>query len=530
MAPNLSKHSCEKVSFVSKIRPLNSRIITYCIMKDIKPYHILLFLICVFAALGGIAFVFPESGFEIAGQKISFPTLASYFNTKKTEKTDISKILALADAEDQLTNAKPNKDTTLAVSKEDSTAKKEIQYLEVNDPSMKLITSLQYKDSLKTSLDNFFEALAGSQTDDKAIRILHYGDSQIEGDRITDYLRQKLQNNFSGRGPGMIAAMPVAQSVGIRQSWSDNWDRYTNFASTDKRVPHRNFGIAAGFCRFAGFQDTVNDKKAWLKIKTYKNAGTSVSTYTKIKMFYAAPRKKVAVEFYENGVLKKSDSLASKGNFNVMQFNLVEAPNSFELKFDGKDSPDIYGLSLENGGGGVMVDNFGLRGSSGTFFNQMNLGHLKLFYDYLNTKMIILQFGGNALPYIKSKKSCDDFGGYIRSQINSLKKLLPGISILVVGPSDMSIKQGENYVTYPLLEDLRNAIRDAAFQTNCAFFDMYDCMGGKNSMLSWVDQGIAATDYIHFSPAGARKIAVLLYSAIINDYNLFVQKKRKAKV
>ncbi len=497
-------------------------------MREIKPWHILLFLLSTFVALAGIAYVFPEEGIEVGGQKIVFPTLASYFNTKKPEKKDISKILALADAEDQLTEKQVGKDST-KIAKADSTAKKEIQYLEVNDPSIKLITSIQYKDSARTALDNFFEALAGTSNNDKSIRILHYGDSQIEGDRITDYLRQKLQNNFSGRGPGMIAAMPVAQSVAIRQSWSDNWERYTNFASVDKRVPHRNFGVAAGFCRFASFKDTVSDKKAWLKIKTYQSAGPSVSTYNKVKMFYGAPRKKVAVEFYENGILKKSDTLADKGNFNIMQFNLSQAPNNFEIKFDGKDSPDIYGLSLENGGG-VMVDNFGLRGSSGTFFNQMNLSHLKLFFDHLNTKMIILQFGGNALPYIKDKKMCDNFGTYLRSQINSIRKILPGVSILVVGPSDMSIKQGENYVTYPLLEDLRNAIRSAAFETNSAFFDMYDCMGGKNSMLSWVDQGIAATDYIHFSPAGARKIAVLLYSALINDYNLFTQKKRKEKV
>lgn len=494
----------------------------------IKPWHILLFLLCVLGALAGIAYVFPEEGLELAGQKISFPTLASYFDNKKPEKKDISRIIALADAEDQLTEKVPAKDSAGAKQNReaDSAAKKEIQYLEVNDPAIKLITSLQYKDSSRTALDNFFEALATVQTDGQGIRILHYGDSQIEGDRITDYLRQKLQNNFSGRGPGLIAAMPVAQSVGIRQSWSDNWDRYTNFAAIDKRVPHKNFGIAAGFCRYAAYNDTVTDKKAWLKIRTNRGAGASVSTYSHIKMFYAAPRRKVAVEFYENDVLKKTDTLAAKGNFNIMQFNLSQAPNNFEIKFQGKDSPDIYGLSLENGGG-VMIDNFGLRGSSGTFFNQMNLSHLKLFYDYLNTKLIVLQFGGNALPYIKDKKMCESFGTYLRSQINSIRKILPGVSILVVGPSDMSIKQGENYVTYPLLEDLRDAIRNAAFETNCAFFDMYDCMGGKNSMLSWVEQGIAATDYIHFSPAGARKIAVLLYSAIMNDYNLFIQRKRK---
>lgn len=491
-----------------------------------KPWHILLFLLCVLGALAGVAYVFPEGGLEIGGQKISFPTLASYFDNKKPEKKDISKIIALADAEDQLTEKVSAKDSTPQILKADSAAKKEIQYLEINDPAIKLITTLQYKDSLRTALDNFFEALAAVQTDDKGIRILHYGDSQIEGDRITDYLRQKLQNNFSGRGPGLIAAMPVAQSVGIRQSWSDNWDRYTNFAAVDKRVPHKNFGIAAGFCRFAPFNDTVTDKKAWLKIRTNQSAGASVSTYSHIKMFYAAPRRKVAVEFYENDVLKKTDTLATKGNFNIMQFNLSQAPNTFEIKFQGKDSPDIYGLSLENGGG-VMIDNFGLRGSSGTFFNQMNLSHLKLFYDYLNTKLIVLQFGGNALPYIKDKKMCESFGSYMRAQINSIRKILPGVSILVIGPSDMSIKQGEDYVTYPLLEDLRDAIRSAAFETNCAFFDMYDCMGGKNSMLSWVEQGIAATDYIHFSPAGARKIAVLLYSAIMNDYNLFIQRKKK---
>jgi lysophospholipase L1-like esterase len=494
-------------------------------MSDIKPWHILLFLLGLFAALAGIAYVFPEEGFEVAGQKIMFPSLASYFETRKAEKKDISKIIALADAQDKISETKLPQDTAGGKTVRDSSAKPVITYTEVNDPAIKLITSLQYKDSSRTALDNFFEALA-AVGGEGSIRILHYGDSQIEGDRITDYLRQKLQNNFGGRGPGFIAAVPVAQSVGIRQSWSDNWDRYTNFAATDKRVPHRNFGIAAGFCRYAPYPDTTSDKKAWLKIRTNNSAGASVSTYSKIKMFYAAPRKKVAVEFYENGVLKKADTLAGKGNFNVMQFNLSQAPNTFELKFDGRDSPDLYGLSLENGGG-VMVDNFGLRGSSGTFFNQMNLGHLKQFYDYLNTKMIILQFGGNALPYLKDQKMCENFGNYLRAQINSLRKILPGISILVIGPSDMSIKQGEQYVTYPLLEDLRNAIRLAAFQTNCAFFDMYDCMGGKNSMLSWVEQGIAATDYIHFSPAGARKIAVLLYSAIMNDYNLFIQRKKQ---
>ncbi len=484
-------------------------------VKTIKPFYILSFILLAMLALAVVSYIFPKEGIMVGSQKIIFPNLASYFSSEKTQKTDISKIVALADAEDNLS------DSTNV--KSDSILKKEIDYKEVNDPSIKLITSIQYKDSAKNSLDNFFEALAAVSSDNKSIRILHYGDSQIEGDRITDYLRQKLQTHFGGKGPGFIAAMPVAQSVGLKQNWSDTWDRYTIFTAKDKRVKHNNYGVAAGFCRYAGYNDTVGEKNAWLKIKTTRNAGGLFAAYNKVKLFYASQQKNTQIQFLENDVLKKTDTLG-KGNFNVAQFNLSQAPNTFELKFQGKDSPDIFGLSLE-GDGGVMVDNYGLRGSSGTFFNQLNLQHLKLFYDYLNTKFIILQFGGNTLPSIMDKNMAANFGNYLRAQINSIKKIAPGVSIMVIGPADMSIKDGDTYITYPLLEDVRNAIRSAAFQTNCAFFDMYDCMGGRNSMVSWVDQGIAATDYIHFSPAGARKIAVLLYSALMNDYNKFIKNK-----
>jgi len=41
-----------------------------------------------------------------------------------------------------------------------------------------------------------------------------------------------------------------------------------------------------------------------------------------------------------------------------------------------------------------------------------------------------------------------------------------------------------------------------------------------------VDQKLAATDYIHFSPQGARKIATLFYSAIINEYNTYLKNRK----
>jgi lysophospholipase L1-like esterase len=480
-----------------------------------KPFYTLLFLGLTFMMLGAISMVFPEKGIYITeSYSIHYPTAHSLFGSKKDAKKDISAIIALADAEEKVT--------------ENNTEDAEIKEIELKDTAVKLNTSIQYKNTTKSALANFFNSLANINKEEKSIRILHYGDSQIEGDRISDYLRLKLQNLYGGEGPGLVSFMPVAPSVVNKISWSTNWDRYSVFAGKDKRVKHNNFGALAHITRFCGYaplSDTTQYKSAWVKIVTSKNGGAKAGAYKKIKLFYGGAQAKTHVELYENGSLNNSDSLVSGGNFNIKEFNLNQPALLHEFKFKGKDSPDFYGISLESGKG-VMVDNFGLRGSSGTFFNQINFSQLKNFYDYLNTKLIILQFGGNALPYIKTKEQADNFGLYLKVQIATIKKLAPQASILVIGPADMSVKEGADYVTHPQLENLRDAIKKTSFESDCAFFDMYNCMGGYNSMLTWVEQGIGAKDYIHFSSGGARKIAVLLYASLINDYNAFVKSNK----
>ena len=44
----------------------------------------------------------------------------------------------------------------------------------------------------------------------RQVRIIYYGDSQIEGDRVTSALRRELREEGGGTGPGMISpVMPV---------------------------------------------------------------------------------------------------------------------------------------------------------------------------------------------------------------------------------------------------------------------------------------------------------------------------------
>jgi lysophospholipase L1-like esterase len=475
-----------------------------------KPLQSLTFVLLVFLALGLLSFSFPKDGITISSNlKLEFPSLNSLFGEKSFKK-DISKII----------NSLNNIDTTFAINDTIEKGTKE------KDTTVKLITSIQTAN--KTVLANFYNALTELKNNPKAIRVLHYGDSQIEGDRITDYLRLKLQGQFGGHGPGLISLMPIAPSVTNKINNGPGWDRYNVFIGKDKRVPHSNFGILAGFNRFSNYRKITDSSSvitSSISVTTTKLGGSNALAYKKLKLFYGGAQTKTWCEFYDGPALIGADSLEEGGSFRIKEYNVGNGSYTHQLKFSGKDSPDFYAISLESETG-VLVDNIALRGSSGTFFHQINNGQLKQFYDYLNVKLVILQFGGNATPSIKDEKSSANYAGYLRSQIAIVKRAAPNASILFIGPADMSIKNGTEYETYPFLETTRDEIKKVVLESGCAFFDMYDCMGGKNSMSVWVDQKLAATDYIHFSPQGARKIATLLYSALINDYNSYLKRKK----
>lgn len=507
------------------------------------PKHSLLFGLLLFAALGLLSFCFPEKGWKVGGStQFNFPSIQTLFG-QKHHLTDISKILeAIEDIDtnytlveipqskntsDTASNSTITSDTSAILNaSEVQTEVIEDSFLVAKEEQPKtLITGIQYRN--KKALYAFFRALSQVKGDQNSLRVLHYGDSQIEGDRMTEYLRLKLQAQFGGEGPGLVSFMPVSKSVINRIEYGDNWERHGAYTARDKQVPHNNFGVLTSFSRFKGLKGSATKTAAsgTLGITTTPLGGGNALNFKKIKLFYGGAKSRTWCEFYEGPVLMKADSLDAGGNFNIREFKIASGGNKHSFKFRGFDSPDFYALSLE-GNGGVMVDNIALRGSSGTFFQHLNSEQLKAFYEHLNVKLIILQFGGNAIPSLLTDSMAVNYGNYLRYQINLVKKAAPQASILFIGPSDMNIKEGTEYVTYPLLESVRDEIKKAALESGCAFFDLYDCMGGKNSMAAWVEQNLAARDYTHFSPQGARKMAMMLYAALINEYNAFLKNEK----
>ena len=74
--------------------------------------------------------------------------------------------------------------------------------------------------------DELFAAL--EQAEEKPVRIVHYGDSQIEDDRLTGTIRERLQERFGGNGPGMMPARKLS-TPRMSGSSSVKLRRYFNY-------------------------------------------------------------------------------------------------------------------------------------------------------------------------------------------------------------------------------------------------------------------------------------------------------------
>jgi lysophospholipase L1-like esterase len=481
----------------------------------IKPFHVLLTLLSVGAVCALVMLVYPKNGIHLGKSlTLTFPEFSDIFEADSAKAAvNVDSLL--------------NTYTLDSASITDSITAWKVAH-------QQKMTRLQYPKG-QTGLQKFFAALYQLEKGERRkVRILHYGDSQIEGDRITSYIREKLQSEFGGRGPGMMPGKDFIPNMSIVQTNSETWVRHTAFGRRDTNMHTNRYGLRAVVSRFTpNVADSLVPFKpvteAWIQFKPSAVGYSQVRNYSKMRMIYGYNKAAVALKIEIDGVVVATDSLRPSNGVHVFEYNFESTPQNLRLLFAGKDSPDIYSISLE-GNSGIVVDNIPMRGSSGTVFTQ--IGGLGAQYSLEPIALVILQYGGNTVPHITSTKMAEDYGRWFGGQIARIKQLLPNAAIVLIGPSDMSVKEKTEYVTYPYLVEVRDALKKAALSHDVAFWDMFEVMGGKNSMPSWVaaNPPLAGPDYIHFTPKGARKVAELFYKSLREDYDKYVAARKKEAI
>ena len=507
-----------------------------------KPYKIFLTFLTILALIVLISYYFPPGGIRITPEfTIEFPSWNQLMNYEQEDYKDISNIVQNNMPVDTMapvmtdTLTETEETDTLAGQKE--TPKQEDLPADTSKPINQTETTehanpLQYPGNNPEVLYPFYRSIEKLPNNDELIRILHYGDSQIEGDRITSYIRNQLQKKFGGAGVGLFpAVLPHNTNISLKHSLSGKWERFTIHDLDQANFKHRRFGVLMSFSRCSPYYSYYQDEvyKAWLSIRSSPIAFNLTSRYTRCRVFYGYNEEPFIVKMNYGGKTTDADMMPASSSIREMNWEIPRSVERFRLTFKGNHSPDIYGITLD-GKEGVAVDNIPLRGSNGTGFTKTDTSFYRKMLDKLNVKLVILHFGVNIVPVIRD--SYDFYEEQFYNQLKMFKSFDPNLSVIVMGVTDMSRKEGGQYESYPNIPKIRDAQKNAAFRAGCAFWDSYQAMGGKNSMPSWVfaDPPLARKDFTHFTYKGSVVISKMFYKALIRDYRKYKQENQTVEI
>lgn len=416
------------------------------------PRQILLFIACVMACLGALCWVLPKR-VVLCDHVVKWPTFAEVMGeeVQEAEEIELSESIELSDSTQAVT---------------DSTATHVV-------PAAPIIPTIPI-DSITDSrifLGAFYQSLTTANT--RKVHIVHYGDSQIEEDRMSSQIREVLQERFGGTGVGL---MPLAQTIpsrSVKQTLLMNGKiispqiLYRNIVYGPKRM-QREDGLYGVMGQVAFMNDSLVAGSEQL---------TAICTpidkrprYTQVKLF-----ADTSITYEQIG-----DT----------------------LHLQGKGA--VYGISQESATG-VIVDNIPMRGCLGLVFNKIDSTQLTHFYRNENVTLIIMQFGGNAIPFNEKPTTIQSIVHGLRQQVRYIQSCAPHASILFIGPSDMLTTIDGVEQSYPMVSYMDRLLNKMAQEEHIAYFSLFQWMGGNGSMARWKEIGLAGSDGIHFMRSGARK-------------------------
>ena len=349
-------------------------------------------------------------------------------------------------------------------------------------------------------LKHFFKALDNSKK--QVVRIGHYGDSSLLGDVISENLRYSFQADYGGKGIGFLnaCASDVAMRQSVLHSFSDDWEYTSLFLRNPK-------GLAFGVSGYVA----MPAEGSWVKYET-TNFIKNLTEFDDAELFYRGGNNSSNIVVEVDGK-KQTMKLEAAKRLNTVPI-LKGGGKSVQLTFNNCTDMEVYGVSFEKGNG-VYLDNYPITGNTGVSLLDIDKRTYKEFQKHTDYNLFILHYGMN-LPTPKSG-ILKIYKNKMLKVIQMLKDVFPEAGILMISISDRIIKKGSRIITSRETLPIIKEQIDIAKEADVAFWNLFEAMGGKDSMDKWVSSAppLALKDYKHFNHEGGEIVAKLFYKAIM---------------
>ncbi len=321
----------------------------------------------------------------------------------------------------------------------------------------------------------------------RPLRVLHLGDSHVAAQALGHTLRTALQERHGDGGPGLLlpGVFPAPGKYQVSRGW--------------RKV------------RLGGLTDT----DPWAGLGgAYLEAGRDGESievqapFRRVRLSFLARPGGGEVSLALDGLRAETLRLeAASPQLKVWERTLAPGSHKLLLRSRGAAPVRLLGLALE-GDDGLAYSALGTPGAKAGWLMRIAP---ELFLAQLKAEapdVVVLAYGTNEAnsPDLMPRDHEQDLVTLLRH----IKEALPLAQLVLCGPPDGRLPLGRPGG----LGDVVASIQAAAKVEGATFIDLRADMGGPGSVDTWVAQGLAHVDHIHFTQGGYQAHAQCVAAAL----------------
>jgi lysophospholipase L1-like esterase len=358
-------------------------------------------------------------------------------------------------------------------------------------------------------LDRFYAALRSLERHQRTehVRIAWLGDSHGAADLWTAPLREALQKRFGNAGPGFVhVGYKSYRHEGVHLEIHGKWATTPKGPSTGVKTKDGIFGLGGVLLwgnpggPNAGF--TLTDT----------TLPSALSWDLCWKPEARDDELRVSLTGQPDRTLRPDQGAREEALRHVLMTSSGASPKLRVHLVSGR--PKLCGVTVETDPKtqpGVVLDTLGINGARLTTPLAWDEAAWVRELSRRSPSLVILEYGTN-----ESGDFIIDPAQYVarmRRMMARIHKASPGADCVVLAPTDRAD-------TLEKTPRVRDALRAAAKDSRCMFWDTYEAMGGKGSILAWrsATPPRAARDGVHLNARGYRELGEKLTADLMAGY------------
>ena len=368
---------------------------------------------------------------------------------------------------------------------------------------------LEWNDT--TAANTIFKKLKNAGK--RKVRILHIGDSHVQADMHTGYVRERLQQIFGYGGRGFVFPYAAAGTNSAIDYYSFSKGKWTSSRNIQSN-PLFPIGIS-------GITVFTNDSNASVKF-IFLNK-TLHKNYTRIRIYCMKDSLSFQLKLKYNIILNPV-FINCNNNYGqpYVQIDLPAISDTIEFFIHKTKQCQkyflCYGMSIETQEDkGILYSSVGINGAGlKSIIREKLLSEQLISYA---PDLLIIDLGAN--DFYNMPFNDDELTANLMMIIKLIKYAVPNCNILITNSQSIFGK----YTEMTTCNNFSMLTRNVALKNNCLFYDYYKVSGGYRSMQSWFAARLAKNDRIHLNYYGYQVKGELLLNAMLASYLHYLDKK-----